>query len=217
MGSRTNASTDSHLRGRETTAKVLSELRSARRDRNVSGAAVAAMLGLSPAQYSRMERGLTAAVSIEDAVVALAAVGLRLTVGIYPAGPPLRDAAHAALIGRFRAICHSSIRLLDEVPLPMPGDLRAWDLVAMGPSWRHAFEFETRPRDRQAIERRIALKARDGGISGVSLVLLDSRHNRDFVRLHQRELHERFPVPAAVSLAAIRAGHDPGEGSVILL
>lgn len=102
--------------------------------------------------------------------------------------------------------------------MPIPGDLRAWDAVLVAPTWRHRVELETRPRDYQAMARRIGLKARDSGeVGGVSLVLLDSRHNRDFVRLHRTSLTTMFPVPAAVALAALRTGTDPGAGSVILL
>ena len=90
--------------------------------------------------------------------------------------------------------------------------------MLLGADWRHHVEVETRPRDRQALERRIALKAPDGGEgSHVSLLLLDSRHCRDFVHGTGSAQAERFPVPAQVALAALRVGHDPGPGSVILL
>jgi transcriptional regulator with XRE-family HTH domain len=204
-------------RGRELTAMVLRELRAGRLDRNLSGADVAAAIGCSASQYSRSERGLTGGATIEQISAALAAVGLELAVRVYPGGTPLRDAAHAALIDRLRARCHRSIRVMTEVPLPGRMDQRAWHVVLAGSRWRRPFEVETRPRDRQALERRIALKERDGGLAGVSLVLLDSRHNREFVRIHEAALLERFPVPARDALAALRAGSDPGAGSVILL
>jgi transcriptional regulator with XRE-family HTH domain len=203
--------------GQALTASVLQELRIGRRDRNVSGALVAAALGCSPSQYSRLERGLTDGLTIEQATVALAAVGLDLSVRVYPGGPPVRDVAHSRLIERLRGRCHRSVRLLTEVPLPDAGDQRAWDVVLLTTTWRHGLEVETRARDRQALERRVALKARDGGIDGVSLLLLDSRSNREFVRVHGSLLSERFPVPAAVALEAISAGRDPGAGSCILL
>ena len=203
-------------RGAAASQLVLAELRAARRDRNVSGAAIAAVLGWSPSRYSRFERGLTDDVAIAEATVALDAVGLDLSVRVYRGGLPIRDGAHAKLIERLRARCHTSVRLMTEVPLPTD-DRRAWDVCLVGRSWRHMVEVETRPNDRQALERRIALKARDGAVGGVSLVLLDSRHNRDFVRIHGAVLTERFPVPASVALAALRAGVDPGTGSLIVL
>lgn len=218
VATRARSSDAASRRGRELTELVLRELRAARMDRNISGAAVAVVLGISASQFSRLERGRTSGVSIEDACVALDAVGLDLVVKTYPGGPPIRDAAHTALLDRLRPRCHASIRLLTEVGMPIAGDQRAWDLVAVGPAWRHRFEAETRARDCQALTRRIRLKARDSGdIGGVSLLLLDSRHNRDFVAMHAATLAETFPVPASVALAALRTGADPGAGSVILL
>jgi hypothetical protein len=143
--------------------------------------------------------------------------GWTLRPRAYASGEPLRDAAHAALIERLRALAHPSLRVLAEVPFPTPGDRRAWDVVIAGAAWRHGYEAETRPRDRQALERRVALKARDGDVDAVSLVLLDSRHNRAFVRAHAGVPQARFPVPPRRALESLRAGDDPGGGSVILL
>ena len=88
---------------------------------------------------------------------------------------------------------------------------------SLGSDWRHGVEAETRPRDRQALERRLALKLRDGDVSSMSLLLLDSRHNRDFVRAHADALAERFPVPGRRALELLRAGVNPGGNSIILL
>lgn len=196
---------------------VLRELRDGRADRNVSGSLVAKELGRSHASYSRLERGVASGLTIEDATVALAAVGLELSVRVYPGGAPIRDTAHAGVIARICSVCHRTIKVLTEVPMPGTADQRAWDVVLVGPGWRHACEVETRPRDLQALERRIALKTRDSGIEGVSLVLLDSRHNRDFVAVHADALALRFPVPPSVAIASLRAGVDPGQGSIILI
>jgi transcriptional regulator with XRE-family HTH domain len=217
MASRERAVDIGKARGRQATALVLHELQTGRLDRNLSGAAVAGSAGISAAQYSRIERGLVGRITIEQATTLLAAVGLTLSVRVFPWGEPIRDAAHAALLDRLRTELHRSLRVLSEVPFPAPGDRRAWDLLVTGTDWRHGFEAETRPRDLQALERRIALKARDGGVDGVSLVLLDSRHNREFVRLHSTSLRERFPVPGTRALELLRAGVDPGIGSVMLL
>jgi transcriptional regulator with XRE-family HTH domain len=217
MGTRERRRDAGAARGRELTAAVLRELRSARVDRGLGGIDVARFAGLSPAQYSRIERGLTRTVSIELASVLATAVGCELVVRLYPAGEPLRDAAHAALIRRFRAVLHPSLRLQTEVPFPSPGDKRAWDVVVVGAGWRIGVEAETRPRDRQALERRLALKLRDGDVSSLALLLLDSRHNREFVRANADVLVDRFPVPGRRALELLRAGADPGGHAVILL
>lgn len=172
---------------------------------------------MSRAQYSRIERGLTGSLPIEQAAILTAAVGLELSVRLYPAGEPLRDKAHAALIERFRAVLNPSLRMLTVVPFPSPGDRRAWDIVVAGAGWRHGVEAETRPRDRQALERRLALKLRDGGVDSMSLLLLDSRHNRDFVRANAEALTERFSSPGRHALESLRAGANPTGNAIILL
>jgi len=196
---------------------VLADLRAARLDRGLGGADIARAVGISQSQYSRIERGLSDSLSIEQASLLLAAVGLDLAVRTVPGGEPLRDAAHIALIGRFKAELHRSLKLLTEVPFPGPGDRRAWDVVVVGPGWRHGVEAETRPRDRQALERRMALKLRDGDVSSMSLLLLDSRYNRDFVRANGDILGERFAIPGLRALELLRAGVDPGGNAIILL
>jgi transcriptional regulator with XRE-family HTH domain len=195
----------------------LNELRTGRIDRNLSGAHVAESVGISAAQYSRTERGLVRGVTIEQASSLLAAVGLDLSIRVYPGGEPLRDAAHAALLNRLRSELHSSLKVMAEVPFPSRSDRRAWDLVVRGEPWRHAFEAETRPRDLHALLRRLALKLRDGGVDAVSLLLLDSRYNRALVRDQAQVLRDRFPVPGSRALELLRAGVDPGRGSVILI
>jgi transcriptional regulator with XRE-family HTH domain len=217
MPSQVRRREQARARGRAATAQLLAELRAARLDRNLSGRLVADALGITTGQYSRLERGLTRGLTVEQATVALDAVGLDLSVRAYPGRSPLRDAAHASLIGRLRDRCHPSVRVLTEVPLPGDRDQRAWDVVLIGQDWRHHGEVETRPRDRQALERRVGLKTRDGSAGGVSLVLLDSRHCRDFVRAAGDALTSRFPIPSSVALAALRVGHDPGPGSILLL
>lgn len=203
--------------GRALTAKVINELRDGRLDRGLAGVDVARAVGISPAQYSRIERGHAGGVSIQRASELLAVVGLELAVQAYPSGEPLRDRAHAALLGRLRARLHASLRFLTEVPFPNPQDRRAWDAVVVGPSWRHGVEAETRPRDRQALERRLALKLRDGDVTNMTLLLLDSRHNRAFLRASGDALREAFPVPGGRALELLAVGVDPGGSAIIVL
>lgn len=217
MGTRERRVDVGAARGREITERVLRELRDGRLDRGLGGADIARAAGISTAQYSRIERGLTHRLSIQQASELLAVVGLELSVRAYPSGEPLRDAAHAALLERLRRRLHPSLRFHTEVPFPGPNDRRAWDAVVIGAGWRHGVEAETRPRDRQALERRLALKLRDGDVSHVTLLLLDSRHNRAFVRAHGDVLGETFPVPGVRALELLAAGVDPGENSIVLL
>jgi transcriptional regulator with XRE-family HTH domain len=217
MGTRERRADVGAARARELTANVLRELRAGRMDRGLSGAAVAHAIGLSPAQYSRLERGLSGSVSIEQAALVAAVIGCDLSVRVYPSGQPIRDAAHASLLHRFRQRLHPSLRLRTEVPFPDPSDRRAWDAVVVAAGWRTGVEAETRPRDLQALERRLALKLRDGDVTSVVLLLLDSRYNRDFVRSNQDALFERFPMPGPRLLELLRAGVEPGADSIVLL
>jgi transcriptional regulator with XRE-family HTH domain len=205
------------LHGQEVVALVAREFRIARLDRGLSQRAVAAAVGIDRSSISRIERGRAEDLSLVTAAELLAAVGLELSVRAYPAGAPLRDAAHADLLRRFRARLHRSLDWATEVPLPIPGDLRAWDAMVTGDRWRCGIEAETRPRDGQALERRIALKQRDGEVDFVILLLLDSRHNRAFVREHADLLHARFPVAGARALELLGAGVAPGGNAVVLL
>jgi len=217
MGSRERAVDIGAARGRTLTATVLEELRNARLDRGLESQDVARAVGLSPAQYSRIERGQSGAISILQASKMLSAVGLELSVRTYPRGEPLRDAAHVALLDRLRRGLHRSLRFTTEVPFPSPGDRRAWDAMIHGAGWRYGVEAETRPRDREALERRLALKLRDGDVTGMALLLLNSRHNRDFARSHREVLSERFPIDSRRALELLAAGVYPGGSSVILL
>ena len=87
----------------------------------------------------------------------------------------------------------------------------------IGAGWRHGVEAETRPRDRQALERRLALKLRDGDVTHMTLLLLDSRHNRTFMRAHGEILCGAFPVPGSRALELLAAGVDPGGSAIVLL
>jgi transcriptional regulator with XRE-family HTH domain len=203
--------------GRRLVADVARELRQARLDRGLSQDRVGSAVGLSGSRVSRLERGLDDSLTFDQAARLLAVVGLELSVRAYPGGRPIRDSAHAALIGRLRSRLHRSLRLRTEVPLPVSGDQRAWDAVISGHGWLLGVEAETRPRDLQALERRLALKRRDGGVEHVVLLLTDSRHNRDLVRAYGRDLAESFPVPGRRALELLVAGVDPIGSAVLLL
>jgi transcriptional regulator with XRE-family HTH domain len=186
-------------------------------DRGLSQHDVGRAVGLSPAQVSRIERGLVAEVSVRHLSVLLAVVGLELSARAYPSGQPIRDRAHTQLLDRLRGILHPSLRMRTEVPMPDRGDLRGWDAVVVAQGWADPVEAETRPTDMQALQRRIALKLRDSGFAEVILLLLDSRHNRALVREHRGFLSDAFPVPGHRALELLGAGVKPGGSSIVLL
>ncbi len=217
MGSRERAVDVGAARAREILARLVAEARNARLGAGVSQADVALALGMSRSQYSRIERGLSSDLSIDTTARLFAILGQELSLRCFPAGDPIRDAAHAALLERLHARCHRSFRWRTEVPLPIAGDLRAWDATAVCPTCRIGIEAETRLRDIQALDRRLALKERDGGMDRLVLLVRDSRSNRDVVRSHGEILAVRFPVRGARALELLGAGVDPGGNALILL
>jgi len=98
----------------------------------------------------------------------------------------------------------------------MPGDLRAWDAVVRGTGWRYGVEAETSPGDGQALSRRLALKARDGGVDGVLLVMPDRRRSREFLKAAE-SLRPNFLVSGRRALELLSAGVDPGGSAIILV
>jgi len=206
-----------YAQGHDLLDVLLREARSARIDRGLSQDEVAAALGVDRSRISRLELGQMRDVGIVELSQLLAAVGLELSARAYPAANAVRTSVHALLLDRLRVRIHSSLEWATEVPLPGVGDLRAWDAVITGRGWRFGVEAETRPRDLQALERRIALKERDGDVQGVILLLLASRHNREFVAAYGESLRSRFPLTGAELLRALTRGLRPRGSGLILL
>jgi transcriptional regulator with XRE-family HTH domain len=194
------------------------ELRQARLEHGLSQETVARAARTSRATVGRIEGAHLDGVSINQLARLLAVVGLELSARAYPAGQPVRDVAHLALIDRLRRAVDRSVAWHFDVPLGAPGDQRAWDAVMSVGRARVAVEAETRLRDIQAVQRRVGLKKRDcPDISGVVLLLSATRHNRNVFREFRDALLADFPVEAGVMLAALAGGRDPGDRGVVLL
>jgi hypothetical protein len=103
-----------------------------------------------------------------------------------------------------------------EVPLPIESDLRAWDAVVRGADWSRPTEAETVLDDIQALERRLALKVRDGGVDGVILVIADTGRNRRALAAAPGSFLG-FDRNARRVLSALAKGRDPGGSALILL
>ena len=69
----------------------------------------------------------------------------------------------------------------------------------------------------QELERRLALKRRDGGVDHVILLLAATRHNRQIIRAYGERLEASFPVPGRSALVRLALPADPGGSAVILL
>jgi transcriptional regulator with XRE-family HTH domain len=194
-----------------------SELREARTDRGLSLDVVAAACGISRTELSRIERALASRVPLVTLATIAAVVGLDLAVRLYPGASPLRDGAQAALLSDFRRLVHATVGWATEVPLPIPGDQRAWDVLLTGADWRFGCEAETRPRDAQALARRLQLKLRDGGVDGVLLVLREGASTREFTRSAVDVLGPMLAVTSRVALARLRVGRRPDGNAIVVV
>lgn len=202
---------------RKTVQRLGQDLHEARLALGPSQAAVGRRARLSRSKVGRIERGELANVSLCDLTVVGAVLGLELSVRAYPVGAPLRDHVHAELLERFRALIHASLHWATEVPLPNPGDLRAWDALIRGANFRVGVEAETRVRDGQALERRIRAKQRDGGVDLVVLLLSRTRSNRAFVSSRSTSLDELFPANAAEVMRLLGAGTAPSGNAIVMI
>jgi transcriptional regulator with XRE-family HTH domain len=199
------------------------ELKRARTSGGLSQLSVAAAAGISRPQYGRIERGLAPQVSIQRVATIATVLGLEPSLRLYPSADPIRDGAHASLLERLHARCHRSLTWRTEVPFPTPGDRRAWDALIRGvdsvsrDAWRVGVEAETRPNDLQALDRKLALKERDGGVNWLVLLLLASRHNRVLIAEYGSILRARFPLEGRRALELLAAGAPLGANALILL
>jgi hypothetical protein len=159
-------------------------------------------------------------VNIGDVGAWCAAVGLDLAFRAYPAGDALRDQPSQRLLERLRVHLHPGLRWRTEVPLPIEGDLRAWDAEIRGREprpWRTRVEAETRIADGQALERKLALKLRDDPGGHLILLVADTRTNRRAVAALSPGLRAMFPMSPREVLAALREGREPPGNSVLVM
>src|SRR5262245_5951747 len=205
------------IRGRRILRAIGSEIRLARASRGLSLEVVAKEVGLSRAEVSRIELADAPWASVLVLARLCSVVGLDLTVRAYPGGPPIRDARHARLLEKLRHLLHPSLSWALEVPLPNPGDQRAWDAMIRGTGRRYGVECELSPIDGQALIRRLMLKIRDGAVDGLVLLMPDTRQTRQFRREFEPVLKTMFPVRPAAALSAFSEGRSPGGSAIVVL
>jgi transcriptional regulator with XRE-family HTH domain len=210
-------------RGRRLVLAAGEEFKRARTGSGLSQLTVAEAVGISRPTYGRIERGLASRVPVERVAAIAAVLGLEASLRFFPGGDPIRDRAQLALLERLRARCHRSLAWRTEVAFPAPGDQRAWDALiggldpVSGDQWRAGVEAETHPNDLQALDRRLALKERDGGADWMILLLFSSRHNRSLMAAHGSVLRARFPLDGRRALELLGAGAPLGSNALIVL
>jgi len=193
------------------------DLRTARLAACLTQAQVGDHAGISSRQEGRLERGRMQRFDASTVSRGLAAVGLELRIRAYPAGTPIRDAGHVALLGRFRGRISPAWRWRVEVPVGAVTDGRAWDATATGGDLRVAVEAETRLYDIQAQLRRILAKAATDRVDRLILVVAATHANRRVLREVRELLRDDFPLDTRSILAALGAGRDPGANGVAMV
>ena len=164
----------------------------------------------------RIERGLVPNLSLAQACTAAAVVGLRLSVRAYPDGDPIRDAGQG-IAGAVSPAPPPRAGWRTEVPMPIPGDRRAWDARVVIGARRAGCEAEMQLIDLQALERRLALKVRDGDVDILLLVVPNLVRNQHVLRLHREELRSLLPLDSREVLASLRAGSLPTASGIVVL
>jgi hypothetical protein len=96
------------------------------------------------------------------------------------------------------------------------GDLRSWDAMTGADDWRLAIEAETVVDDTQALDRKIALKRRDGRIDHVVLLVADTPRNRRNLAAAPAAFAE-FRLDTRTMLRSLRAGRDPGSSGIVII
>ena len=145
-----------------------------------------------------------------------AAVGLRLSVKLYPVGGGLRDAAQARHIANFLARIGKAWRVVLEATIPLPGDLRAVDVLLDGPC-RICVEVITRLHDLQAQIRAAQLKQRDIRATRLIIVVAGTHANRRALEDLRGTLVATFDLDTRRTLAQLANGRDPGRDAIVVL
>jgi transcriptional regulator with XRE-family HTH domain len=198
-------------------ASVGAEIRLSRRGAGVSIRTAAASVGMSETVFGRIERGRLPNVTVRQLTVACAAVGLKFAGRPFLDGDPIRDAGHARLLERLHRELPEGTHWRTEVPLAGRGDPRAWDAQCRLGGLTVAIEAEMRLSDLQALDRRIALKRRDGNLALVILLVADTVGNRRALATHRESLRASFPLDTRAVLGAVRDGRAPTSSGIVVL
>lgn len=193
------------------------ELRTARHLLGATQKQVAAALEISQSDVSRRERGRAPRLTGQALARHAAAVGLKLSIKLWPVGGGVRDEAQARYIARFLSRVGAAWKIMLEAPIPKAGDLRAVDVLLIDGPARIAVEVITRLADLQAQLRAAQLKARDIGATRLVIVVAGTHANRAALRAVRPTLVSSFELDARLVLAELAAGRDPRRDAIITL
>lgn len=217
MSYRTRAAVEARRAWNRAALDLGAELLHARRALGARQSDVGAAIGISGAAVSRRERGLVGRVPGGDLAAHAAAVGLRLSLKLYPTGMGVRDAAQARHVAALVARLGNAWKVRLEAPMPAPGDLRAVDVLLIGARATIAVEVITRLSDIQAQVRAAQLKTRDIGATRLVLAVAGSRGNRRELGMARGTLVASFEMDSRRLWADLTAGRDPGRDGILVV
>ncbi len=219
MSIRERVRTRGRARARRTLSELASEIRRARAAAGLSQEEVGRRAGVSGDKIWRLEHERAPALSVVDACLVAAVVGLDFSGRTCPNGAPIHDAAQAPRPLRLLAQVGTPLTWRAEVPLARPAgmpELRAWDAVVYGTGERTGIELETRVSDMQATTRSHNRKRADDPVDHFLLVVADTRHNR-MVMGELGELLRDLPrLRTATVMSTLREGKHPPTGWILL-
>src|SRR5690242_17588797 len=203
-------------RGDDVLRRLVNELRTARQVAGLSQRAVAVDAGWTQSELHRLESHEFTNVSLSRLGVVASVLGLEISVGVHPIGDGLRDKGHEALLKRFAAGIHPSLRQTREAPFPNSFDRRSWDMLLGVEQQLVGVEAETRIRDIQELVRRVRQRERDGGVDEIVIVLANSAHNRALVGDLRLALGKSYSTSPVGLRRALREGRIvPGSGVIL--
>lgn len=217
MATRTRALDDARRIWYRMAQEVGDQLRTGRHILGITQTQVGAAIGVSPSEVSRRERGRSRRLTGQKLAVHAAAVGLKLSVKLFPLGGGIRDAAQARYVAAFVARVGRLWKVTLEAPIQLAGDLRAVDVLLVSERARIAVEVITRLADLQAQIRAAQLKARDIGATRLILVIAATHANRNAIAPARSALLSSFDLDSRRLLADLAAGRDPGRDGILML
>lgn len=198
-------------------SRVGDDLRTARHVIGITLRELGQQIGVSKSELSRRELGRSRRLTGEKLAVHAAAVGLKLSVSLWPVGGGVRDAAQARYVSAFVARVGRRWRVTLEAVVPIAGDLRAADVLLGRDGVRMVVEIITRLADLQAQVRAAQAKARDLGATRLVLVVAATHANRRELAAARPTLVSAFDLDTRRVMSELAAGRDPGRDAIVLL